>query len=88
MHLTAPPGLCEQRDAARKAVVDTLEAIERTGRSSGYLLDVGVDHRGLQTSMPQQELNRPDVGPIVQEMGRERVAQRMDARVLDDACSL
>ena len=43
-----------------------------------------VDHRRLQTPMPEQELDRTDVGAGGQQVRCKAVAQTMNARVLSD----
>ena len=35
--------------------------------------DVGVNHRRRDISVSKEELNRPDIVAVFQEMGRERV---------------
>lgn len=35
--------------------------IERAGDGSCYLHHMRIDHRGLQATMAQQQLNRPDI---------------------------
>jgi hypothetical protein len=44
-----------------------------------------VDHRGLHAPVPQELLDRPDVVPTYEQMGREGMAERMAGRVLGDA---
>ena len=39
--------------------------------------DVRVDHRGVDVGMAEQFLNRPDVVPALEQVGRERMAERM-----------
>ncbi len=54
-----------------------LKFIERTPYRSHGLQNMRVDHRGLQTPMPEQELDRPDIGAGGQQMRRKAVAQAM-----------
>ena len=42
---------------------------------------MGVDRRGSQTAVPEQDLDRPEVGAPFEEMGREAVPQGMDRDV-------
>jgi len=46
---------------------------------------VGVNHRGFDILMAQQFLNRADVIPIFQQMGRKRVAESVTTRTLAQA---
>ena len=43
-----------------------------------------VDHRRRQVAVPQQLLNRPDVVPGLQQMGRKRMPQGMGGDALGD----
>ena len=40
------------------------EPIQRASHSARGLKDVRVDHSSLEAAMPQQQLDRPDVGAI------------------------
>lgn len=65
-----------------------LKFIERTPYRSHGLQNMRVYHRRLQTPMPEQELDRPDVSAGGQQVGCKAVAQAMDACVLSDLCPL
>ena len=41
--------------------------------SSALVQDVGVDHGGVDVAVAQQFLDRPDIVPIFQEVGSERM---------------
>ena len=43
-----------------------------------------VDHRRAHISVPQQFLDRPNIIPVLQQVGRKGVAQRMAACRLGD----
>lgn len=46
--------------------------------------NVGVDHRGGNVPVAEELLNRPDVLPVLEEVGGEGVAQGVAARLLPD----
>jgi hypothetical protein len=45
-------------------------------------MDVGVNHRGLQGTVPEQELDRTDIRSLGQKVGGKGVAQRVDTGML------
>lgn len=45
---------------------------------------MGIDHGRLQTAVPQQQLNGPNVGALPQQMRGKGMAQRMNAGVLEN----
>ena len=49
--------------------------------------DVRVDHRRAQVRVAEQILDRADVVAVLEEVGRERMAQRVTAHFLRDACA-
>ena len=49
---------------------------------------MGVNHRGLDIFMTEQLLNRPDVISVLQEVGREGMAQGVAGRRLGDRSRL
>ena len=54
------------------------EKVQRTGRrADGAGGDLQVARRGLQAPMPEQELNRAQVGPRLEEMDGKGMPQRM-----------
>ena len=62
------------------------EPVERAVRRlQGRRRDVGVDRGGPEVAVPEQHLDRPDVGAGLQQMGREAVAQGVDGDVLAQA---
>ena len=65
-----------------------LKFIERAPHRPDGLKHMRVDHRCLQTSMPEQELDRSDISTGGQQMRRKAVAQAMDARMLSNICTL
>ena len=71
--MPAQTGLRGTQITIREAVIGVLEAVERASGPSGDLLDVGVNHGGLQASMPEQQLYGPNVSAVVEKMCRERV---------------
>ena len=59
------------------------EQVQRTcGRADRGGRDPQVLRRGLQTPMPEQELNRTQVGARLQEMDGERVAQGLNTLLI------
>ena len=58
------------------------QSIQRTRHLSRHLHHVGVDHRRLQISMTQQQLDGANVGTRREQVGGERMPQRMNAGVL------
>ena len=46
------------------------------------LLDVRINHCGLQATMPEQQLDRSDIGARRQQMGGKRMPQATDADML------
>ena len=46
--------------------------------------DVGVNHRGADVPMPQQFLDRPDVVSVLEQVGGERVTERVAGDMLFD----
>ena len=62
------------------------QAVERArGAGGGRLQDVGVDHGGADVGMAEQLLHGADVGAGLQQVGGERMAQRVHGRRLGDA---
>lgn len=51
-------------------------------------MDMGVDHRGLETAMTKQGLDRPDVRSVGEQVHCKRVAQCMHAGVFDIASAV
>lgn len=47
--------------------------------------DVGIYHSGFQVGMAEQLLDRPDIVPVFQEVGRERMAETVAGGALFDA---
>jgi hypothetical protein len=47
---------------------------------------MGIDHRRRDVVMPEQLLDRPAVVTGLEQMGRERVTQRMATRSLGKTC--
>jgi hypothetical protein len=45
---------------------------------------MGVDHGGLDVFMTEQLLNRPDIISVLQDVGREGMAQGVAGRMLGD----
>jgi hypothetical protein len=69
-----------------RAVVEASELIHRALDSPATAVeDVGIDHRGLHATVPQELLDGPDVITAHEEMGRERMAEGMAGRVLGDS---
>jgi len=70
-----------------------IEAVE--GASDGLraaVEDVGVDHRGSHAAVPEQGLHGTDVVAVLEQVGRERVAEGVAGRAFgearcDDRCS-
>lgn len=75
---------CEALKQTPPFAKSTLQPIQGADRVADGLVDVGVDHRRLQVPVTKQQLDGPDVGPLSQQMGREGVAQRMNAGMLLD----
>ena len=55
------------------------------GRLDGGRRDVGVDGGGLEVAVPEQHLDRPDVGAGLEQVGGEAVPQGVDGDVLAQA---
>lgn len=62
-----------------------LQQIERAGRTSHMMLDMRVDHRRLETSMSQQQLDRSDIRAGRQEVRGERMAEGVDRGLFVDS---
>jgi hypothetical protein len=60
-------------------------ALRRPYRMGG---DLRIARRRRQIVVAEQNLNNPDVGSILQEMGREAVAQRVQRYSLSQPCRL
>lgn len=71
-----------RRPWKRPASSTKLQSVERAGGVSHWLLYVGVDHSGLQTTVPGQQLDRADIGAVRQQVRGERVSQGMHAGML------
>ena len=56
--------------------------IERARDRVRGLLDVRIDHCGLQATMPEQQLDRSDIGARCQQVGSKRMPQAMNADML------
>ena len=62
------------------------QLVQRTGnRRLEFPHDVGIDHGGLNVTVPEQLLDLPNVGSGFEQMGGEAVPQAMYARVLCDS---
>jgi hypothetical protein len=91
-------GLCEITDAAISSLPRIPVGRRRTGRgqcvewaanaAAPDLEDVGVDHRCADVAVTEQLLDRPDVVPSLQEVGRERMTQAVRRRRLVDSSPL
>ena len=69
-----------------RAVVEASELIHRALDSPATAVeDVGIDHRGLHATVPQELLNRPDVITAHEEMSREGMAEGMAGCMLGDS---
>ena len=53
-------------------------------RAQGAAVDPAVTGRGFQLLVPEKDLDQPDVHLLLQKMGREAVAQRVQAHRLVD----
>ena len=54
------------------------QGVRRTAyAASPPVEDVGVDHCRADVLVPEEFLDRPDIIPILQQMGRERMPERM-----------
>ena len=63
------------------------EAISRALDSpAAPVQDMGVDHRRAHVLMAQQLLDRPNIIPVLQQVGRKGVAKRMAACRFGDPC--
>lgn len=63
-----------------------MQPVQRTGGIAGGLQDMGIDHRRLQTVVPQQQLDGPNVGALPQQVRGKGMPQRMNAGVLENPC--
>ena len=59
-----------------KGAVDFLEP---------FVGDVGIDLRGGDGGVAEHRLNRPDIGAVDEEIGRETVAERVGMDIFADA---
>ena len=60
--------------------------IQRTSHSKDILCcHVGVYHSGLDTSMPKEFLNRPDIIAVFKKMRSKTVPQCMNGGLLSDS---
>src|SRR6266550_4839539 len=70
------------------AASERLESLQRVRRTpytqAPAVQDVRVDHDRPHVAMAQQLLHRPDVGPRLEQMRGERMAQRVTGRPLRD----
>ena len=66
----------------RQAIERALRRTDRMGR------DLRVARRRRQIVVAEQDLNDPNVGLVLQEMGREAVAQRVQRHSLGQPCRL
>lgn len=57
----------------------SIKRIERARDRARGLLDVRIDHCGLQATMPEQQLDRSDIGARRQQMGGKRMPQAVNA---------
>ena len=57
----------------------------RVQRLQPLARDVGVDRRGRDVGVAEQHLHRAQVGAVVQQVGREGVAQRVRRQRRRDA---
>src|SRR5687767_13648407 len=65
-----------KRESRLVAPRPDLEAVRRARDPERSVLeDVGVDHRGLEIAMAEQLLDGADVGPVLEQMRCERVAE-------------
>jgi hypothetical protein len=63
-----------------------LYLVQWTSDAEAALLeDVGVDHRGFEVVMPEESLDRPNIGASLQEVGRKRMAKRVEGDAFGDA---
>ena len=63
----------------------SFQGIDRASHApSASVQNMGVNHRGLDIFMTEQLLNRPDVISVLQEVGREGMAQGVPGRRLGD----